>query len=106
MSRTVFYIFNSAQNSFFFKAGFFRYNVNQRIQQFDVFPFVAAAYIVFFSGGAGAEYAIHRAVMIIDIYPITNVFPVAVYRQFFPFQNIEYHKRDELFGKLIGAVIV
>jgi hypothetical protein len=47
-----------------------------------------------------------RARVILDIKPVAHVRALAVDRQLQPFERVDDHQRDELFGEMIWAVIV
>src|SRR3972149_5985276 len=78
----------------------------------NVFPLAARAYVI--DGirhrkrgfHASLKRHVKRPYMVINMEPVTDVFSLAVDRKRLAFKGIEYHKGDELFRQLIGAVVI
>ena len=87
-------------------AGLFSDNFDKPVKEPDVFPLVLAADIVGLSDVSARHDGPHRGVVVYHVEPVANVLAVAVDREGFVFQHVEDHKRDELFWKLIGPVVV
>ena len=80
--------------------------VADRFDDLKVGPLVASAHIV---GLAEASLRCNhgqRAGMVLDIEPVPDVVALAIDRQRFAFERVQDHQRDQLFGEMVGPVIV
>jgi len=87
-------------------AGLLGDDVDKPVKEPDVFPLVLAADVVGLSDTSARHDSPHRSVVVYHVEPVANVLAIAIDREGFVFQHVENHKRDELFRKLIGPVVV
>ena len=87
-------------------SAFFGYYIDERIEQFDVFPFVFAADVVFFAYPPLLHHQPHGAVVVFHIEPIPDVFAVPIDWEGFSFPHVQDHQGDKFFRELVGAVVV
>src|SRR6266481_5248628 len=73
---------------------------------FEVSFFASPADVVGFSDAALGEHGANGAAMILDVEPVANVFAVAIHREWLAGTCIQDHERDQLLGKLVGAVVI
>src|ERR1700727_846511 len=72
----------------------------------DVTPFIAAADVVFLADPPAGHGDIERPRVVLDIEPVAHVGSRAIDRQRLAVDGVENDQRNELLGKMIGAVIV
>ena len=67
---------------------------------------VPAANVVHIAQFAGFQHAADSAAVVLDVKPVTNLLAVSVNRQGLAGECIVDDERNELFGKVVGAVVV
>ena len=67
---------------------------------------VPAADVVHLAQPALGQHRADRAAMILDVQPVADLLAVAVHRQRLARERVDDHQRDQLLGKMIGAVVV
>ncbi|PAV72886.1 hypothetical protein WR25_21003 [Diploscapter pachys] len=78
----------------------------QRLYHLDVLSLVVAADIVGAPRLTPLEHRLQRADVILDVQPVAHLVALAVDRQRLAIQGLGDHQRDQLFGEVIGPVIV
>lgn len=76
------------------------------MDDFDILFFVVTADVVGFAYLAFAQHLVQRTGMVFDVEPITHLIALAIDRQRFAFEGVEDDQRDELFGKVVWAIVV
>ena len=76
------------------------------VHDFDVGLFVPAADVVDLAELASFQHAADGAAVVLHIQPVAHLHAVAVNRQRFAGQCVDDHQRNELFRKMIRAVVV
>ena len=74
--------------------------------QVDVLPFVESADIVGFGDAAFVEDQVDGAGVVFDVEPVADILALAIDRQRPAVADVVDEQRDQLFGKLIGPVVV
>src|SRR6266403_2721327 len=82
------------------------HKIGDEFNDAEVGPFVMAADVVGFAVGATREDLPEGLGVVADVKPVANVHAVPVNRDWFAGEAALNDDRDELFGKLIGAVVV
>ena len=77
-----------------------------RLDHLEVGHFAAAADVVGLARAALGEGEAHGGAVVPDVEPVANVLAVAVDRQRLLAPSVEDHQRDQLLGKLAGAIVV
>ena len=72
----------------------------------DVGPLVPPTDVISFADAAIMEHPVDAIGMIFDIQPVPDMRPITVYWQLFTVQHIDDDQRNQLFGKMIGPVVV
>ena len=72
----------------------------------QVCALIVAADIVDFARQTARENRVERAAMVVHIQPVANLHPVAVHRQRYSFHAVVNHERNELFRKLVRAIVI
>ena len=76
------------------------------VNDLQVGLFVPAAHVVDLTQAAGLQHTADGAAMVGHIQPVADLLAVAVHRQRLARQCVNDHQRNELFRKVIGAVVV
>ena len=76
------------------------------VDNFEVGLFIPAADVVHLADVAGIQYAADGAAMVFDVEPVADLLAVAIHGQGLACQGVDDHQRDELFGEVVGAVVV
>ena len=76
------------------------------VHDVDIGLFVPAADVVGFTQLAGLQYAADGAAVVLDVEPVTHLHAIAVNRQRLAGQGVDDHERNQLFRKVVGAVVV
>ncbi len=83
--------------------------VQQRAHCFDNFDvglFVPAAHVVNLTQAPSFKHTADRAAMVFDVKPVPHLHAVAIHRQGLARQRVDDHQRNQLLGKMEGAVVV
>lgn len=80
--------------------------LNELVQQLDVFPLVLAADVVFFAHTSLAHDVQHRPVVVLHVNPVPDVLAIAVDWQVLSLAHVQDHQGQELLRELVGAVVV
>ena len=72
----------------------------------DVLPLVEASDVVCFGNASVVEDDVDGPCMVLHIEPVADVLPLAVYRLRFAVADVVNEEGDELFGELVGALVV
>src|SRR5206468_2616517 len=72
----------------------------------DVAPLIATANVVGLARPASLRDSVKGSRMILDVEPVSNVFACAVDRQTFAVKGIEDRQGNQLFGKMVGTIVV
>ena len=76
------------------------------VHDIDIGLFVPAAHVVGFADLPGLQHAADGTAVVLDVEPVPNLHAVAIHRQRLASQRIHDHERNELFGEMVGPVIV
>ncbi len=76
------------------------------VHDLEVGLFVPAADVVGFTQAAGFEHAADGAAVVFHVQPVAHLLAVAIHRQGLAGQGVDDHERDELFGEVVGPVVV
>ena len=76
------------------------------VHDLDVGLFVPAAHVVGLAQASGLQHAADRAAMVLHVQPVAHLHAVPVHGQGFARQRVDDHQRDQLLGKMVGAVVV
>ena len=77
-----------------------------RLHDLDVRFFVHPADVVGLAGAALVQHEPDGAGVVLDIEPVADLHAVTVDRQRFALEGVEDHQRDQLFGEVVGTVVV
>lgn len=80
--------------------------ITEHMHHFNILPFVVATDVVGLPHFTLGNYRLESPGMIFHIKPVSDLITLAVHGQRFSLQGIEYHQRNELLGKVVGAVVV
>ena len=81
-------------------------NIADRLHDLDVALLVTSADIVGLADNAIARHEHQGRGMVFDIEPVADVFASPVNRKRLSLDGVEDHQRNELFRKVIGAIII
>lgn len=81
-------------------------DIADHLDNLDVSLFTATAYVVDLTHAALLKHKVYGLTVVLNIEPITDVFPFSVHRKGFPMEGISDHEGDELLRELIGAIVV
>src|SRR5437868_1667475 len=73
---------------------------------FDIGLFVASANLVSLADSAFGQHGANGVAVISNVHPVAHIFPVTVNGQRLTLARIQNHEWNELFGKLVWAVVV
>src|SRR4028118_459257 len=76
------------------------------MNEVNIFDFVVSANVIGFARSPFVNDDIERTAMVSDIQPIPNVLSIPVNRQGFAQQDVDTHQGYQLFGEMVGAVII
>ena len=85
---------------------FFSEDIKNGVNDLDILLLIMSADIVGLKQPSLLLYHIDCLGMILDIEPVTNVLAVSVNGKLCTLKSIVDHKRDELLGELVRAVVV
>ncbi|MPM69922.1 hypothetical protein SDC9_116870 [bioreactor metagenome] len=77
-----------------------------QVHDLDVRLFVPAADVVGLTELAAFEHAADGAAVVLDVEPIANLHAITIDRQRLARQGVHDHQWDQLFGEMVGAVVV
>ena len=81
-------------------------DATDRLDHFEIRALVVSAYIVCLARHALLVHQAERGDMVVDMQPVANVGALAIDRQRLAVQAIEDDQRNELFGEMVGTVVV
>ena len=91
MAGTVCYVGNQLFTFPCRSAQFTVHDGAQSFHQINVFPFVVAAYVVGFAVSPPVKYRINGKGMVLNIQPVSNIFPFSIHRQWLVVANVVNH---------------
>ena len=77
-----------------------------KVYDVDVLHLVVATHVVDLTVATLAHHEVDGLAVVLHVEPVAYVLALAVDGETLAFQNVVDHQRDELFGEVVGAVVV